>query len=177
MQITDTVIASIVGAIAAVITSLLASWVGYRTLRAELLAKHRQELISKQIAACEALWAVLEPVSRSVGENRVIKARGNKHYVDILAAKELCAALTKVFNSPSGLYYSRLLRTALFNLRSFIEKEFLENAQEGQPELEISNTKANNFLADEVQNLRIALRKEIGTEDLAVAREGPTKGL
>jgi hypothetical protein len=177
MQITDTVIASIVGAIAGVITSLLASWIGYRTLRTEFLAKHRLELISKQIAACEALWIVLEPVSRSVGENRVIKARGNKHYVDVQAAKELCAKLTLVFNSLSGLYYSRFLRKALFDLRDFIEKEFLANAQEGQTELEVSNTKANNFLDGEVQNLRIALRKEIGTEDLSVAKEGPVKGL
>ena len=82
-----------------------------------------------------------------------------------------------MFNSPSGLYYSHLLRKALFDLRSFIEKELLANAQEGQTELEISNTKANNFPDGAVQNLRIALRKEIGTEDLAVAREGPAKGL
>ena len=116
-------------------------------------------------------------MSRSVGAIRVVTTKGNKRYVDIQAAKELCEALTKVFNSPSGLYYSLQLRTALFDLRDFVEKEFLENVQESQAEIEISNVKANTFLNGIVQNLRIAVRKEIGTEDLVVAKEGPIKGL
>jgi hypothetical protein len=176
MQLTDTVIAAVVGALAAVLTSLAASWVRYRALRADYLGKYRMELISKQMAACEALWRVLEPGSRSHGQVRVIVNKNDKHYASVEVAEKLYGELTQVFNSPSGLYFSRQLRESLFELRDFIGDEFLKKAESGNTELEISNNKAKSFHG-RLATLRIALRKEIGTEDLVVSKEGPAKNL
>jgi hypothetical protein len=176
MQLSDAVIAAIVGFLSAVITSIIASWVSHRRLRAELMGKYRLELIGKQTTACESLWSVLESGSRSIGENRVVVYTEGKPHVVIPVAKDLYAALTKVFNSPSGLYFSRQLRQAIFDLRDFIGDEFIPKNQDGQSELEVSNNKAKSFHG-RIANLRIALRKEIGTEDLTVSREGPAKGI
>src|SRR5687768_12296062 len=114
MQVADTVMAAIVGSLAAILTSLLGSWISYRALRADYLGKYRLDLIGKQMAACEALWNVLEPGSRSHGKIRVIIDKNNKHYANVKVAEKLYSDLTRVFNSSAGLYFSRQLRETLF---------------------------------------------------------------
>jgi len=172
MQFGENFVAAVVGALSAILTSVIASWVSYRSLRAEYLGKHRLELISKQMAACEALWAVLEPASRSEGEARIIVHKKDQPYIVLSVAKKFYDDLNKVFNSTPGLYYSRQLRTELFDLRNFIMKEFISEASEDQFEVQISKSKEEKF-DGKVQQLRIAIRAEIGVKDLKVTSEGP----
>lgn len=174
MQIPDALFPALVGALAAVLTSVLASLLGYRTLRAEYTSRHRLELIGKQIAACEALWATLGLAAQAQGDRRVIVHQDGKSYVSPAVARELYLELTRVFNSSSGLYYSKDLRTALFGLRDFIETDLMEGGAGGQPLREISNNKARKF-DQAVTWLRVAIRKEIGVEDLKAGVEGPIK--
>lgn len=172
MQFPESLIPALVGALAAVLTSVVGSLVGYRTLRAEYRSKHRLELIGKQIAACEELWAALVTGSQSSGDSRVIHHRDGKSYVSVTDARQFYGSLTSVFNSSSGLYYSRELRDALFALRGFVESDLMTLVSEETSLVEISNNKAKKF-DGHVNWLRIAIRREIGVEDLKAATEGP----
>ena len=169
MQFPESIIPALVGALAAVATSIVGSLVGYRTLRAEYRSRHRLELIIKQMAACEELWAALLIGSQSSGENRVVHHRDGKSYVSVPDSRQFYDDLTRVFNSQSGLYYSRELRQALFDLRGFVEADLMTL---GDGLVEISNNKAKKF-DGYVRTLRVAIRREIGVEDLKAATEGP----
>ena len=170
------IIAIAVGFLSALVTSILGSWLGYRILRAEYLGKRNVDFINKQMSGCEALWVILEPTSRSLGEERVIIHKNEQSYVVLVTAKKLYDSLNKVFNSTSGLYYSKQLRTELFDLRNFILGEFISIAKDGQAEIQISKNKEDKF-DGKVQQLRIAIRAEIGVEDLKVTSEGPINSL
>lgn len=169
-------VAIAVGFLSAIVTSILGSWLGYRTLRAEYLGKRNIEFASKQLTACEMLWISLEPASRSKGSGRVIVNKDEQSFVVLSAAKDFYDSLNKVFNSPSGLYYSRRLRNELFDLRDFTLDEFLSNGKEGQAEVKISKSKAKEF-DSKVQQVRIAIRDEIGVKDLTVTSKNPINGL
>ena len=170
------VVAIAVGFLSALVTSILGSWLGYRTLRAEYLGKRNVDFINKQMAACEALWVILELAARSQGEERVIVHKNEQSYIDQSVAKKLYNSLNSVFNSASGLYYSRQLRAELFDLRNFILDEFVSIESKNQTEIQISKSKADKF-DGKVQQLRIAIRAEIGVEDLKVTSEGPINSL
>jgi len=86
-----------------------------------------------------------------------------------MQAKKLYDGLSELFNSHLGLYYSKSIRKCLFELRDFIQIELL-NRGDG----DISNAKVAIF-DGYVQNLRTAIRKEIGVEDLKVTKQGPVK--
>lgn len=165
-----TLIAAIAGVLSAVLASAGASWVSYRALKSEYLGKRRLELIGKQMAACEALWTTLASGSRSHVGNRVVVYRNDHPHVVLATAQEMCESLTDVFTSPAGLYYSRTVRHCLFDLRDFLEGEFLSGTYEQGSELEISKTKAKKF-DYLVQSLRVSIRKELGVENLQVAKE------
>jgi hypothetical protein len=172
MQFPESIIPALVGALAAVATSIVGSLVGYRTLRAEYRSRHRLELIGKQIAACEDLWAALLIGSQSSGENRVIHHRDGKSFVSVPDSRQFYDDLTRTFNSSSGLYYSRELRDDLFALRGFVESDLMSLGGDDADLVEISNSKAKKF-DGLVRNLRVAIRREIGVEDLKAATEGP----
>lgn len=170
------VVAIAVGFLSALVTSILGSWLGYRTLRAEYLGKRNVDFINKQMAACEALWVVLEPAARSQGAERVIIHKNEQYYINQSVAKKLYDSLNRVFNSASGLYFSRQLRTELFDLRNFILDEFISSVNNDQTEIQVSKSKAEKF-DSKVQQLRIAIRAEIGVGDLKVTSEGPINSL
>ncbi|MCD4738859.1 MAG: hypothetical protein K8R89_06330 [Anaerolineae bacterium] len=176
MQVTDTIIAAIVGFLSAVITSLIASRVSYRKLKTEYLAQHRKEIIDKQVSACESLWIALEPASRVDGETRIVVNVHDSPRVILPVAIEFNRKITEVFFSPSGLYFSRQLRRALFGLRDFIQEEFISKNLGKEIEFDISKTKYRKFRS-KMTKLIITIREEIGVEDLCLAREGPAEGI
>jgi hypothetical protein len=171
MQLGEIVISALIGALTAAITSLIGFWVSYKNLSAEYLGKLNIELTNKQLSACEALWIILEPVSRSRGVTRVIIQRNEQPYVVLNAAKNFYDSINKVFYSKSGLYYSRRLRNELFDLRDYILEEFISKMKDGVTEIQINKSKVKKF-DGKVQQLRIAIRAEIGVEDLKVTSEG-----
>ena len=169
-------ISILVGFLTAVATSIIGAWLSYRALRAEYLGKLNIEFINKQLAACEALWVVLEPASRSKGSKRVIIWKNDEPYVILSVANDLYNSLNAVFNSSSGLYFSRHLRGELFDLRNFIQNELTANVKAGQTEILVPRGKAEKF-DSKVQQLRIAIRTEIRVEDLKVTTTGPINKL
>ena len=169
-----TVIASLVGFASAVVTALIASALTARRLRHELQSAYRGELARKQVAACEALWSALESTSFTPGANRVVEGEADDFTVNLPAARELVQEMTAVFYSAHGLFLSRQVRTALFEFRRFVTEEFPIQSADSE-RVSISKTKAQKFWS-KATALRIALRAEIGVEDLAAAREIATEG-
>jgi hypothetical protein len=174
MAFSEVILTSIIAAIVAIITSLITSSVTSKNLKTEILSKHRQDLIRRQVIACETMWSALKLASKAKGENFVIQYKDEKTFVNIAAAKRLHNNLTESFNSKHGLYFSRELRDAIFNLRNFIEKEFLNTNFSSTTEAALSKSKTKSFFG-RVASLRNALRTEIGVEDLTVGKEGPVQ--
>lgn len=162
-MMSETFFPAIVGALTAIFTSIVANWVSMRSIKAEYEKKHQMELIAKQFSACEDLWHALETAS--------MKSMGSKCVFDSSLvyskenAKELYDRLFAVFLSPAGLYFSRDLRKCFFRLTDFIGAEINAENNHGW-----SKTKIKTF-DGMVQDLRVAIRHEMGLEDLTVTRE------
>jgi hypothetical protein len=165
---TDSLLAAFVGAIIAIVTSIIATWVSFRNIRTEYQTKYHLELVERQIKACESLWSVLAITSRTFGDQRLIIFNEKDAAISVECAQKLYSDLTVVFNSSSGLYFSKDLRRSLFVLRDFLGEEIITNKSDEQT-LQWSKTKAKD-LDGYIQNLRNAIRNEVGLVDLTVAK-------
>ncbi|HKJ39842.1 MAG TPA: hypothetical protein VJ972_13775 [Anaerolineales bacterium] len=170
MPSTEIIIPAIAGITTAIISSLVGAWVTYRALKRDYQNKYQMELINRQIAACETLWSVLSVASRSKGNNHVLCKNNGKFLLNIEKGIELHDNVVNTVNSQHGLYFSRELRQSVFDLRDFIENEI--NFDLKDEYIPVSNTKANK-LDGYVQNIRVAIRKELRLEDINAAKEGP----
>ena len=65
MATSDILFPALVGAVTAIISSLIGAWVTYRTLRKDYQNKYQMELINRQLVACEQLWSSLSVASKS----------------------------------------------------------------------------------------------------------------
>ncbi len=166
----DTLIAAIAGSVSALIASAIGALISYRLLKSEYQNKFRMELINKQIDACEKLWLALITASKSKGKDHVLQYRKEKIFINLRAAIELHKNLVDALNQSSGLYFSKDLRSSIFDLKDYLELEIDFDTEEN--ENLISNTKANK-LDGYVQNVRMAIRRELNLENLQVTKEGP----
>lgn len=158
------VLVALIAFASALITSVIATWVAYNKLKKERYLARRDELIKKQMDACEQLWQTLEVASFSPGDNRIIRVNEDEIKVDKKKAREFLENIISVFYSPVGIYLSRNVRKSIFELRDFASSEFICN--ESNDEFKnISKRKASRFRS-KVTNLRMALREEIGVIDL-----------
>lgn len=173
MTLTPMMISAMVGSFSAVLTSIISVCIGYKRLKVELLAKHRTELIHKQIEAAEALWRCLEPLSIADGDNRIIFEKDERNVARIQVAKAFYHAVTSLFFSTSGLYWSKNLRRSVFGLRDFLDDKMIKISR-GQEEVCISNRtkKSFDYLVIELYK---NIRSDIGTTNLQVGKEGPLK--
>jgi len=165
----ETLIAAILGTTSGLILGIASLYFAYRNLKFEYRGKFELEIIMKQISACEALWGVLANSSKSDGDERILIYQENQIAINKKNVKKLYDDINQIFNSPMGLYFSRDLRKNMFDLRDFINAEFLQKLPKDDL---ISKTKAEKF-DGYVQNLRLAIRKEIGAVDLVVTKKGP----
>ena len=168
------VIAAIVGVLAAILASLLTGWINYRRLRAELISQHRNELIRRQIDACEELWKCLEAVSFSdVGTGpRVVSGILGEPKVSVAEVEKFVARINDVFHSSSGLYFSRSLRRQLFDFREDLTVKYLRSNSEKRVEVGLSRDELGRF-QQMVSDLRNEIRIDLGVEDLNLASKGP----
>jgi len=171
MQTDSAIIAAIVGLVSATLTTLLASWIGYKKLKSELIAQHRSLLIDKQIEACEELWQTLKPFSFTNGDGRILLDPYEDPKIAMDTAQGIVEKMMNIFYSKAGLYFSKNLRNAFFELRDFMNEEIVTLSQ-GVSEVIISKSKVKAF-RHKVSKLRVAIRAEIGVEDLSTAKEGP----
>ena len=164
----DSFIAALAGFITAIVASIIASWVSFRSIRTEYKTKYHSELIGRQIQSCENLWSALGAASRTIGDQRLIVVNKKDATISVECAKKIYNDLSSVFNSSSGLYFSKNLRQSLFELRDFLGQEILLKVKK-EAFLQWSKTKAND-LDGYIQNLRNAIRHEVGVEDLTIAK-------
>lgn len=160
--------AALIAFLSAIMTSLIGYWVAYKKIQKELHTTHKSDLIKKQMEACERLWASLEFASFSPGDDRIIQESESGVSVNIDLSRQFISNLVSVFHSSVGIYLSRNVRKELFGLRDFVASEFID-AGGSKDEIQISKTKAEKF-RNKVTKLRIAIREEIGVEDLTVTK-------
>ena len=168
------VIAAIVGVMAAVLASLITGWINYRRLRAELISQHRNELIRRQIDACEALWRCLEATSFSdVGASpRIVTGILCDPKISVAEIEKFIAKINEVFHSSNGLYFSKRLRKRLFNFRENLTTKYLNTKGDEPSEIGLSRAELGEF-QKMVSDLRNEIRTDLGVEDLNLASKGP----
>lgn len=167
----STLIAALVGLVGAVITSLLAGYVGYRRLRTEVLAQTRKDYMQRQIAACEDLWRRLLPLSEYRNSKSIVHEFTNPIMASPRRAREFCEDVTAAFFTPTGLYISREVRYRLFVLRAIIDKEFVRGRDDLDTLVPISRAALKRYRHNRGALFR-AIRSEVGAIDLRVVQEG-----
>jgi hypothetical protein len=167
---------AIIGAVTNFIGSLLTSrWTSEREshrLRTEYEAKHRTQLITKQIAACEEIWGALRLASKRKGAEQVVVWNGSSASISAKHAKELYLSLINIFNTPTGLYLSHDVRQKLWPVLDILEEKLAPEICGRSERSDVSKNTISSFWGC-VAELRNALRRELGVEDLKVTREEP----
>lgn len=166
----DLIVVSLISTTSAILISIIGVFVSHKLLKSELLGKYRTELIAKQISACESLWVNLSFASKSKVKGALIQKHKDGVSLNGKKVFDLHKGITDIVNSQHGLYFSKELRKSVYELRNFIEDEIGLDAK--HINFQVSNTKANK-LDGYVQNLRVAIRKELKLEDIKAAKEGP----
>lgn len=169
------VVAALIGGIAGVVAGIGAAWVTMRAqitkVQIQLGAQHRGELVRRQLDACEDIWAIFDAASRSGGAGRMLQGQEGKRFIKVENAQAFIRRLEEAFNSKSGIYLSRNCRSKLFKFRDFL-REQLSSAQTDQEEMSLPLPEEQFKRFYELRRqARLALRAEVGTEDLRVARE------
>lgn len=169
------VIAAIVGIFAAIAASVVAGWISHRRLREEILSQHRAELIKKQILACEALWSCLRSTSftDSSSEERVVQGFYSSPYGSGAAAGSVADQINSVFHSEHGLYFSRSLRSELFNFRDYLTEAFIHPAVTNSDDSVRLTREELGEYQERITKLRNEIRNDLGTQDLQLASKGP----
>lgn len=170
MSLPEAVVTIIAGALVAIISSALGAWGALVTLRRDYQNRYRMEIINKQMLACETLWSALSIASKYNGNEGLIEISKKGAVLRKKNIVELLRKIANALNSHHGLYYSKEVRNSVFALRDFIEGEININGKDTL--ILLSNTKANK-LDGYIQNVRIALRRELRAENINHAKEGP----
>lgn len=166
---TDEVLSAVIGGAVGFAAAYLTVQFEIRKIKLQLQAAHRGELVRRQLNACEKIWAIFGAASRSGGEGRMIKNQDGQRFVQAEEARHFVRRLEDAFNSENGIYLSRRCRERLFEFRDFIRDAF---CQEDRSHLLLPLSEQQFATFYELRRrARLALRAEVGTEDLQVASE------
>lgn len=150
--------------------------VAYKTVKKQvnqsvknLAASHRAEIIRRQLDALETLWGIFDATSRTGGQGRIIQHKEGNVYLSVLNTKKFIALIEKTFNGKSGLYFSETCRRKLFDFRSYL-LSFTNAAPAGIPLINLSSHQFDEFY-NKRKELRLQIRKEMGSLDLKMAEE------
>ncbi len=167
--------AATIAAVVAFVTALVTSFVTFRSLKLQLRANYRAGLARRQLAACEAVWEIFGPTSRTDGEHRVIRdfyaELPETPILDVPETEAFLAKFQETFSSKAGLYLSESTRDTLHDFRDCLIK--LKNKPQennGKPEERILTREEANKFHELRKEARLALRREVGTINLTVAR-------
>jgi hypothetical protein len=164
-----TVIAAIVGFVSAVVGSIIAGVINHRRLSAELRAQRRKEYFGRQLAACEALWKQLLPLTEHACDASLVQETGTGGLAYPKRANRFCEDITAEFYAPTGLYLSRDVREKLFRLRGFLHNSLVKRHPDCES-VEVGKRFFKTYAALKQQLIR-AIRMEVGVLDLQVGRE------
>jgi len=161
------IIAAIIGGLSGLAVAYLSYKSGRYVSKLNLSAKHRSEIVKRQLDAFESLWSIFDAACSSGGEGRMIKHVQNKKYISVSECEKFVRELEERFNGKSGYYISVKCRNALFKFRDHIRENFILNS--GKEDLVVFSNEKEFF--DKRTFARLSLRAEVGTTDLKVTQE------
>jgi hypothetical protein len=167
--------AGLIAFASAVITSILAHWLMFRRLRRQFAERYRTVYFEKQLASYQKLWSLLKPTSLYPGEDAIIFETDPDPQFDPANAKAFCRAITDFFFSEQGIFLSKDVRKALFDLRGALE-EIGKTGSSGR-RFTISRNQVQ-LVRDSAAQLITVMRNNLGLrnlkfkiEDLGVKRK------
>jgi hypothetical protein len=143
-------------------------------LRKEAANRLAMELLTRQLAAYEAMWCALAPGARRRIERGVLVSTANKPSLVLSSVATLYENAIGVVHSAHGLYLSNIVRDVLWELLDYLERETPLSA-EPQPEPQTQlGPHLSRHVDNRVQNIRKALRAGLCVEDRIAAQQGKT---
>lgn len=141
------------------IGSAITYFLTYRKLKREQSILLVNKLADKQLEAAEAVWAIFEPTSISIGDDKLISLQNGQYVLNHKNATLFVNEMNKVFCGKHGLYFPRQFRHSFHELRDFIIYKFVEG-----------NNELNSELVKEFElkrkGVRLGIRNIIGSCDL-----------
>ncbi|NMP02111.1 hypothetical protein HHE94_05210 [Pseudoalteromonas arctica] len=141
------------------IGSAITYFLTYRKLKREQSILLVNKLADKQLEAAEAVWAIFEPTSISIGDDKLISIQNGEYILSHENAALFVSEMNKVFCGKHGLYFPKKFRHCFHEFRDFIIYNFVERKVE-----------LNSELVEEFElkrrDVRLAIRNIIGSCDL-----------
>lgn len=145
----------VISAIGSAITYFLTN----RKLKKEQSILLINKLADKQLEATEAVWAIFEPTSISIGDDKLISIQNGQYILSHENAVLFVNEMNKVFCGKHGLYLPQKFRHCFHEFRDFIIHNFIERQTELNSEL------VKKFELKR-KDVRLAIRNIIGSCDL-----------
>lgn len=145
----------VISAIGSAITYFLTN----RKLKKEQSILLINKLADKQLEAAEAVWAIFEPTSISIGDDKIISIQNGQYILSHENAVLFVNEMNKVFCGKHGLYLPQKFRHCFHEFRDFIIHNFIERQTELNSEL------VKKFELKR-KDVRLAIRNIIGSCDL-----------
>lgn len=155
---------SLIPVATAIATSLFGAYAAYLRLRGQLPIGISEKHIEKQFEACEAVWLAIS--NHSAESTRLVVGMGREARLDVVAGSSTAAKLGAAFGQQHGLYLSRSVRKSLFSLKGKLEQMC---ADQDSPRPLSREERID--LEKRMEDLRAALRDEVGTRDLRAIRK------
>jgi hypothetical protein len=166
--VTTLIASALVGLVSGIAASAVSHLLILRRIRGEALQRLEFGLHEKQAEAYQELWSHLGPTSRycpTEDSNRLVKLDGSGYYLDSKNVISFFESLNDYFYSRHGIFLSKRLRSALFEVREFYEKTVKETSPDEDGKIRLSNKKAKkcHHAWDWIRTL---LRHDIGLRDV-----------
>lgn len=159
------VIVALIALGASIVGALIGHYLAIRRFRREQLNLLRTEIDKKTLAAYQKFWACLLPSSYFHPDDRsLIVRREGQAYLNQPVFEEIFAGIRDFTYSENGIFLSREMRKAIFEVRDFIEEEIVAKSEKQSGLIKISNTKAKKVEVG-FDWIRKNARRDVGLED------------
>jgi hypothetical protein len=150
---------------ASIMGALIGHYLALRQFRREQLNLLQAEVEKKTLSAYQKFWTCLLPASYFLPDDRsLVVRREGQAYLNQPVFEELFAGIRDFTYSENGIFLSREMRKAIFEVRDFIEEEIVAKSEKQSGLIKISNTKAKK-IENGFDWIRKNARRDVGLED------------
>ena len=135
---------------------------------------YKTELATRQLDAAQSMWSLFDVTSLNDDENAIVKGilEGKPNF-DIEMANKFVKDFNNKYAASAGLYISRPTRIALHNFRNYIIDDMIKEYYKTQNRA--MDTHAIEKFKSIRKEARLALRNEIGSENITLAKDEYTQ--
>lgn len=137
----------------------------FERFKKEQIETFRMDYYKNQLEAYQELWAILAPISHySPGEDTILIKKANAQYLNCKILEEFFLEFRNFFYSQKGIFLSKELRQAIFEVRDFVVDIQKTNTVSSNGLIKISNNKAKR-IENGMDWIRKNIRRDVGLED------------